>query len=132
MCYLVYNKIKQKDRFMPKINTRLNSVELEYQVRYFLNQMVFLRLVNSGTSYPDSKRNEFTKSAFSTAYIILSDVFAKKNIKLFNRIFTATKELVQGPYTTPEMENLQNNFYSKTSNFVQKIAEYLASIKNVR
>ncbi len=117
---------------MPKINTRLNSVELEDQVRYFFNQMVFLRLVNSGASYPDSKRNEFTKEAFSTAYVILSDAFAKKNIDLFNRIYTATKELVKGPYATPEMEKMQNNFYSKTNNFILKIAEYFANIKNVR
>lgn len=117
---------------MPKINNNLNQHELEYQVRYFFNQMVFLRLVNSGTSYSASKRNEFTKEAFSTAYVVLSDAFAKKHIDLFNRIYTATKELVKGPYATPEMEEMQDNFYAKTNDFVHKIAEYLTTRENVR
>ncbi len=117
---------------MSKITAIIPADRLNAMVVNFYSQMIMMRLVNSGTAYNAVKRNRFTQKAFDTAYPILAHALAAKNIELFNRIYSATKELVAGPYATPEMQRIRNDFYSKTSDFVQQIAVYLANKDNVR
>ena len=111
---------------------RLTAQEINEKVIAFHNQMLFLRLVNSGRSFADARRNEFVNRAFDLAYNILQDAYDKKDISLFNRIYSETPELVKGPYITPEMEAIQARFYEKTSGFVQGIAMCLAENNNLR
>lgn len=98
----------------------------------FHNQMLFLRLVNSGSVHTNAVRNEYTQKAFNMAYNILRCAYNNKRIDIFNKIYSETHELVKGPYATPEMEKIQNDFYINTQNWVRGIAEYMAYNGKIR
>ena len=116
---------------MPRIRAIMSADKVNTMVVDFHNQMIMMRLVNSGTSYNSAKRNRFTQKVFDSAYAILAYAFSVKDIDLFNRIYAETKELVAGPYITPEMQTIRNDFYGKTSDFVAGIAVYLANKSRV-
>ena len=107
---------------MPKTTAAMKPDKLNETVISFHNQMLFLRLVNSGEAYSDAQRNDYVKKAFDTAYAILAHAVTNRDANLFNRIYAETHELVKGPYVTPEMEKIQNEFYTKVSHWVAQIA----------
>ena len=98
----------------------------------FHNQMLFLRLINSGSVHTNVARNEYIKKAFDVAYIILQYAYTNKKIDIFNKIYSETHELVKGPYVTPEMQKIQNDFYINTQSWIQKIAGYMANDGKIR
>ncbi len=112
---------------MPKIRDVLSADKLNACVVDFHSKMLMLRLINSGKTYSADKRSNFVREAFVVAHVILKDAYYKKDINLFNQIYAETHELVKGPYVTPEMEKIQNNFYADTQKWVKGIADYLAS-----
>ena len=112
---------------MPKLSTRLTRDQLNTKVVLFFNQAFTFNLVNSGTSYPESKRNEFAKNAFDTAYVILEDAYNKKDINLFNRIYSEAKRLCAGGNITEEMKQMREEFDMKVIEFVQELKVYIAN-----
>ena len=108
---------------MPKINAKMKPEEFNKTFVLFHNQMLFLRLINSGRAYSGAFRSDYVKKAFDTAYNILAHAVASKDPDLFNRIYSETHELVKGPYVTPEMEKIRDDFYTNIQQLTQIIAE---------
>lgn len=112
---------------MPKLVSRLSAQELNNTVISFHNHMLAFHLINSGTSWPQDKRNEFAQKTFDLAYTILSDAFNKKDICLFNRIYSEAKRLVPWPDVTPDMAKIRDDFDEKTIVFVQEFKVCVAN-----
>lgn len=95
--------------------------EINQKYLSFVNQMLFLRLVNSGKSSASDKQSELVKNAFSAAYEIMLAAKAKQNTELFNRVYRMAQELVPSAEMIafmkhPEMYNeMQSAYYSFNS-----------------
>ena len=93
----------------------------------FHNQMLFLRLIN--ILIPPKCSNLNKVSSFTIGF--KKSIYHEK-IDIFNKIYSETYELVKGPYVTPEIEKMQNDFYINTQNWVRGIAEYMANNGKIR
>ncbi len=80
-------------------------IEIDNMFSNFKQQMLFLRLVNSGQSNLSDKQDVLVKQAFDLAFVLLTYSFNKQNIHLFNRVYNSAKELVPGEYIKSVMKH---------------------------
>lgn len=106
---------------------RFTAQEINNKVTSFYNQMLFWFLINSGTSFSMEERKKRLQQTFDTAYEILSYAYNKKDIGLFNRIYSETTRLVASSNVPLELAQIRDDFYTKTIEFVQNLKLFVAT-----
>ena len=88
--------------------------EINEKFTSFVNQMMMLRLINSGKSNISKEQDNLVRKAFNDAYQIMLAAKANKNTDLFNRVYRMAQELVPNAEIIkvmkyPEMYNDMRN-----------------------
>lgn len=68
--------------------------EINEKFTSFVNQMMMLRLINSGKSNMSKEQGELVQKAFNDAYQIMLIAKDKQNTELFNRVYLMAQKLV--------------------------------------
>lgn len=79
--------------------------EIDEKFASFVNQMMMLRLINSGQSNMSDRQSELHAKALGLAYEILSIAKERSNSGLFNRVSRMTIELMPSPFMKKVMKH---------------------------
>ena len=72
------------------------------------------------------------QDTFDTAYEILAYAYKKKDVGLFNRIYTEALRLASSSNVSPELAAIRADFCEKTVEFIQELKLFVATKGPVR
>jgi len=124
--------MNEQDKHTAMSKTNLTPQQINEKVISFYNQILFCFLITSGTSFSMEERKKRVQGTFDTAYEILACAYKKKDLNLFNRIYTEALRLASSSNTPRELAEIRADFCEKTVEFIQELKLFAATKGHIR